>query len=54
MYRAGAEEEDGCIVEWRKMETRRQRRMEGKEGSGGVMDGWGGVGEGGGEGWKKA
>lgn len=36
MYR----EEDGCIVEWRKMERRRLRRMEGKERSSRVMDGW--------------
>lgn len=37
MYRQG-EEEDGCIAEWRKME---RRRMEGKERSSRVMDGWG-------------
>lgn len=47
MYREGEEEgeeeEDECIVEWRKMERRGRRRMEGKERSSCVMDG-GGVG----------
>lgn len=39
MYREGDKKgEDECIVEWRKIERRRQRRMEGKERSSRVMD----------------
>lgn len=40
MYREGemeGEEEDECMVEWRKME---RRRMEGRERSSRVMDVW--------------